>query len=113
MAKKATSGAPTKARAADAKSASAPAKAATAALGQALEQLESLGNEAVRKQNAKWTAGGIQPGATQFGVKHGDIRALAKKIGSPLSAMKSSSSCTRGVGPVSRYLWNCRLRSRQ
>jgi 3-methyladenine DNA glycosylase AlkD len=82
VAKKATSGAPTNARAATAESASAPAKAATAALGQALEQLESLGNEAVRKQNARWAAGGIQPGATQFGVKHGDIRAMAKKIGS-------------------------------
>jgi 3-methyladenine DNA glycosylase AlkD len=49
---------------------------------QVLEQLESLGNEAVRKQNARWAAGGIQPGARQFGVKHGDIRVLAKKIGS-------------------------------
>ena len=82
MAKKATPGAPTKPRAANAKSASAPAKAATAAQGQVLEQLESLGSESVRKQNARWAAGGIQPGATQFGVKHGDIRAVAKRIGS-------------------------------
>jgi 3-methyladenine DNA glycosylase AlkD len=40
-----------------------------------LRQLESLGNEAVRKQNAKWGAGD-----NQFGVKHGDIRVLAKKL---------------------------------
>jgi 3-methyladenine DNA glycosylase AlkD len=59
----------------------AAAKATTVALEQVLKQLESLGNEAVRKQNARWAAGGIQPGAKQFGVKHGDIRALAKKIG--------------------------------
>jgi 3-methyladenine DNA glycosylase AlkD len=59
----------------------APAQVTTATLEQALKQLESLGTEAVRKQNAKWAAGGIQPGATQFGVKHGDIRSLAKTIG--------------------------------
>jgi 3-methyladenine DNA glycosylase AlkD len=59
----------------------APANATTVALEQVLKQLEALGNEAVRKQNAKWAAGGIQLGASQFGVKHGDIRALAKKIG--------------------------------
>ncbi len=46
-----------------------------------LEQLKALGNEATRKHNAKWAYGGIQPNATQFGVKHGDIRALAKSIG--------------------------------
>ncbi len=40
----------------------------------ALKQLEALGNAATRKHNAKWGAG-----ADQFGVKHGDIRALAKK----------------------------------
>jgi 3-methyladenine DNA glycosylase AlkD len=44
-------------------------------LNQILRQLKSLGNEAVRKQNAKWGAGD-----NQFGVKHGDIRVLAKKI---------------------------------
>jgi 3-methyladenine DNA glycosylase AlkD len=82
VAKRPTSGTPTKHRAQSAKSVPAPAKATTAALEQVLKQLESLSNEAVRKQNAKWAAGGIQPGATQFGVKHGDIRALAKRIGS-------------------------------
>lgn len=40
-----------------------------------LKQLKALGNEAVRKQNAKWGARD-----NQFGVKHGDIRVLAKKI---------------------------------
>ncbi len=44
-------------------------------LKETLEQLKALGNEATRKHNAKWGAGG-----NQFGVKHGDIRALAKKL---------------------------------
>ena len=44
-------------------------------LNETLKQLKALGNEAIRKQNAKWGAGD-----NQFGVKHGDIRALAKKI---------------------------------
>ncbi|MCE9562770.1 MAG: DNA alkylation repair protein [Planctomycetes bacterium] len=55
----------------------APAKAATATREQLLKQLESLGNSVTRKHNAKWGADD-----NQFGVKHGDIRALAKKIGS-------------------------------
>jgi 3-methyladenine DNA glycosylase AlkD len=42
----------------------------------ALKQLKALGNEKVRAQNAKNGAG-----ENQFGVKHGDIRVLAKKIG--------------------------------
>jgi len=46
-------------------------------LNETLKQLKALGNEAVRKQNAKW--GG---GDNQFGVKHGDIRVLAKKLNS-------------------------------
>ena len=44
-------------------------------LNETLKQLKALGNEAVRKQNAKW--GG---GDNQFGVKHIDIRVLAKKL---------------------------------
>ena len=44
-------------------------------LNETLKQLQSLGNESTRKHNAKWGAGD-----NQFGVKHGDIRALAKKI---------------------------------
>ena len=96
MAKKTTSGTPTKHRAGSAKLVPAPAEATTVAPGQVLEQLESLGNEAVRKQNAKWAAGGIQPGATQFGVKHGDIRALAKTIGSD-HALATSLWETRNV----------------
>ena len=55
-----------------------PTKGTT--LEQVLKQLESLGNEATRKHNTKWGAGD-----NQFGVKHGDIRALAKKIGSELA----------------------------
>ena len=45
-------------------------------LNDALKQLKALGNEATRKHNTKWGAGD-----NQFGVKHGDIRALAKKAG--------------------------------
>jgi 3-methyladenine DNA glycosylase AlkD len=44
-------------------------------LTQALRNLESLGTEAMRKHNTKWGAND-----NQFGVKHGDIRTLAKKI---------------------------------
>lgn len=40
-----------------------------------LKQLEALGDEKVRRQNAKRGAG-----ENQFGVKLGDIRSLAKKI---------------------------------
>lgn len=40
-----------------------------------LKQLEALGNEKTRTHNTKWGAGD-----NQFGVKHGDIRVLAKKI---------------------------------
>jgi len=42
---------------------------------EALKQLKALGNETTRKHNTKWGAGD-----NQFGVKHGDIRTLAKKI---------------------------------
>lgn len=44
-------------------------------LSEALKQLKALGNETTRKHNTKYGAGD-----NQFGVKHGDIRALAKKI---------------------------------
>jgi 3-methyladenine DNA glycosylase AlkD len=44
-------------------------------LDDTLEQLEALGNEKMRAHNAKYGAGD-----DQFGVKHGDIRELAKKI---------------------------------
>jgi len=43
-------------------------------LAATLQQLEALGNEAVRKHNTKYGCG-----KKQYGVKHGDIRALAKK----------------------------------
>jgi 3-methyladenine DNA glycosylase AlkD len=45
-------------------------------LNETLKQLKALGNEKVRKHNTKYGAGD-----NQFGVKHGDIRVLAKKIG--------------------------------
>jgi 3-methyladenine DNA glycosylase AlkD len=44
-------------------------------LNETLKQLQALGNETTRKHNTKWGAGD-----NQFGVKHGDIRALAKKV---------------------------------
>jgi 3-methyladenine DNA glycosylase AlkD len=44
-------------------------------LNETLKQLKALGDEKVRKHNTKYGAGD-----KQFGVKHGDIRALAKKI---------------------------------
>lgn len=44
-------------------------------LNETLKQLKALGNETTRKHNLKWGAGD-----NQFGVKHGDIRTLAKKI---------------------------------
>jgi 3-methyladenine DNA glycosylase AlkD len=43
-------------------------------LKKTLEQLKALGNETTRKHNTKYGAPD-----NQFGVKHGDIRALAKK----------------------------------
>ena len=44
-------------------------------LNDTLKQLKALGNEATRAHNTKSGAGD-----NQFGVKHGDIRVLAKKI---------------------------------
>ncbi len=44
-------------------------------LNETLKQLKALGNEQMRKHNTKYGAGD-----NQFGVKHGDIRVLAKKI---------------------------------
>lgn len=44
-------------------------------LNETLEQLKALGNEKTRAHNTRYGAGD-----NQFGVKHGDIRTLAKKI---------------------------------
>jgi 3-methyladenine DNA glycosylase AlkD len=44
-------------------------------LDQTLKQLKALGNEKTRAHNTKYGAGD-----NQFGVKHGDIRTLAKKL---------------------------------
>ena len=44
-------------------------------LNETLKQLKALGNKTVRAHNTKYGAGD-----NQFGVKHGDIRVLAKKI---------------------------------
>src|SRR5262245_17589666 len=45
-------------------------------LNETLKQRKALGNEKVRVHNTKYGAGD-----NQFGVKHGDLRVLAKKIG--------------------------------
>jgi len=52
-------------------------------LNEALKQLKALGNEARRKHNTKYGAGD-----NQYGVKHGDIRALAKKAQSGPALVK-------------------------
>lgn len=58
-----------------AKSVPTPGKSVTMTVEKALRQLESLGNERMRAHNVKNGAGD-----NQFGVKHGDIRVLAKQI---------------------------------
>ena len=75
MAKKRTSKKATKPKAAKAKSPPASAKGTTFTLKETLKQLESLGNAAVRAQNAKRGAGD-----KQYGVARGDLRKLANKI---------------------------------
>lgn len=45
-----------------------------------LAKLESMGDEARRAHNAKVGPDGTAPPANQYGVKAGDIRALAKKV---------------------------------
>jgi 3-methyladenine DNA glycosylase AlkD len=72
---------PTKAKAASVKKAApAKSKSSTATLEGTLTQLKSLGNAAVRAQNAKGGAWGAGAGDNQFGVKRGDLRTLANKI---------------------------------
>ncbi|MFM8285197.1 MAG: DNA alkylation repair protein [Planctomycetaceae bacterium] len=44
-------------------------------LRQVLKQLQQLGNETTRAHNRKWGAG-----ENQYGVKHGDIRELARQL---------------------------------
>src|SRR5262245_8336311 len=75
MAMKTTVKKATKKNAAKAKAAPARAKGTAVTLEETLRQLKSLGDAGVRAQHAKWGAGD-----NQFGVKHGDIRVLAKKI---------------------------------
>ena len=77
MAKKLISKTATKPKAAKAKATPAKTKGATTTLEQALRQLKSLGSKGMREYNAK---NGVDD--NQFGVKHGDIRVVAKKIGS-------------------------------
>ena len=67
-------------KAAKAKTAPAQTKGTTTTLKDALRELESLGNEGVRAQNAKSGPFGDGAGDNQFGVALGDIRTVAKKI---------------------------------
>lgn len=80
MAKKSTSTKVTKPKAAKAKTTPAQVKSTSMTLEEAMRQLESLGNAAVRAQNAK--SGPLESGAgdNQFGVSRGDVRKLANKI---------------------------------
>lgn len=71
----------TKPKPAKAKPAPARAKGTPATLKDVLRELEALGSAGVRAQNAKGGPWGPGAGDNQFGVKHGDIRVLAKKIG--------------------------------
>ena len=80
MAKKVTSKKATKPKPAKAKATPAPTKGTIITLKDALRELESLGNAGVRAQNAKGGPWGRGTGANQFGVKHGDIRVLAKTV---------------------------------
>jgi 3-methyladenine DNA glycosylase AlkD len=89
MAKKVISQKATKTNAAKAKVAkpqaakSKPAPAAaktTMTVEGVLQQLEALGNEKVRAQNAKSGPWGCGAGDKQFGVPRGDVRKLANKI---------------------------------
>jgi 3-methyladenine DNA glycosylase AlkD len=80
MAKKMTAKKATKPKPAKAKTVPAQTKGTPLTLEETLRELESLGNAGVRAQNAKSGAWGPGAGDNQFGVKHGDIRVLAKKI---------------------------------
>jgi 3-methyladenine DNA glycosylase AlkD len=80
VAKKSTPKKATKSKPATARTAPAQTKGATTTLKDALRELEALGDEKMRAQNAKSGPWGPGAGDRQFGVKHGDIRVLAKKI---------------------------------
>jgi 3-methyladenine DNA glycosylase AlkD len=75
MVKKSTTKKAAKPKAVKARPAPAQTKSTTMTLNDALRQLESLGDEAMRAYNSKGGAGD-----NQFGVQLGDIRVLAKKI---------------------------------
>jgi len=75
MAKKLTAAKAVKPKTAKPRTAPARSKGTAVTLEETLRQLQSLGNAAVRAQNAKAGAGD-----NQFGVKRGDLRILANKI---------------------------------
>ena len=80
MAKKSTIAKTTKSKAAVAKAGPPKAKSGATTLEETLRELESLGDEKTRAQNAKSGPLGSGAGDNQFGVKRGDLRKLADKI---------------------------------
>jgi 3-methyladenine DNA glycosylase AlkD len=62
-------------KSAGAKKPAAPGNTAAGSVAEILKKLEALGDPKVRAQNAKYGMG-----ENQFGVKHGDIRVLAKQL---------------------------------
>jgi 3-methyladenine DNA glycosylase AlkD len=80
MGKKLATKKATKNKAPKTKATPAQTKSTTITLEDALQQLEALGNEGVRAQNAKSGVFGDGAGDNQFGVALGDIRTVAKKI---------------------------------
>lgn len=80
MAKKSSSQTAQKPKASSTKTAPARSKNTSMTVEESLRHLKSLGDAKVRAQNAKIGPWGRGAGDNQFGVKHGDIRVLAKKI---------------------------------
>lgn len=75
MVKKSTSAKSAKPKTAKAQAAPARVSSKSVTVADILKQLRALGDEATRKQNAKWGAGD-----NQFGVKRGDLRKVANKF---------------------------------
>lgn len=80
MATKSTAKKTTKTKTVKAKASPARSKNTTVTVEDVMRQLKSMGDAAVRAQNAKSGAWGGGVGDNQFGVKRGDIRKLANKI---------------------------------
>ena len=75
-------------------------------LKETMEQLELLGNEARRAHNTKYGAGD-----NQFGVQHGDIQGLAKKI--KTNHVGHGYPCSKGCTSPFAPIWINFMVSRQ